>query len=296
LGLGPARRHGVESARARFRPASDPAGQRWTNPAPLRAERIRAHLAGETPAYEVDYRVRHDDGQYRWVRVRALCVRDARGEPSRMAGSVVDIDAQRRAEEARRLSEERYAIAMTGSDEAHWVWNVKTDELFSSPQLHRLTGVEGEPPATRSEWRARVPMHADDRERTQRAVDLHLAGLTPRLHVEFRVVDPANGEALDLQPRPVLPRRRRPAGPHGEARPWTSPSASAPGGALRESEGGSRARSRAPTTASSTGTSPTTACSLPSVRCASPDRVGRRRARTTSGWRCSTSIRTTSRP
>ena len=49
--------------------------------APLRAERIRAHLAGETPAYEVDYRVRHDDGQYRWVRVRALCIRDAQGQP-----------------------------------------------------------------------------------------------------------------------------------------------------------------------------------------------------------------------
>jgi hypothetical protein len=30
---------------------------------------------------------------------------------------------------------------MTASDEAHWVWNVKTDELYSSPQLHRLTGV-----------------------------------------------------------------------------------------------------------------------------------------------------------
>ncbi len=162
--------------------------------APLRAERIRAHLAGETPAYEVDYRVRHDNGQYRWVRVRALCVRDTQGQPYRMAGSVVDIDAQRRAEEALRLSEERYAIAMTGSDEAHWVWNVKTDELFSSPQLHRLTGVEGEPPTTRSEWRARVPMHPDDREPTQRAVDLHLAGLTPRLRVEYRVVDRASGE------------------------------------------------------------------------------------------------------
>ena len=169
--------------------------------APRRAERIKAHLAGETPAYEVDYRVRHDDGQYRWVRVRALCIRDTEGQPCRMAGSVVDIDAQRRAEEALRLSEERYAIAMTGSDEAHWVWNVKTDELFSSPHLHRLTGIEGELPTTRSEWRARVPMHPDDRDSTQREVDLHLAGLTPRLHVEYRVVDPAGGEVRWISSR-----------------------------------------------------------------------------------------------
>ena len=170
--------------------------------APLRAERIRAHLAGESRAYEVDYRVRHDDGQYRWVRVRALCVRDVAGKPYRMAGSVVDIDAQRRAEEGLRLSEERYAIAMTGSDEAHWVWNVKTDELYSSAQLHRLTGIgDGDAPATRTEWRARVPMHPDDRERTQRAVDDHLAGLTPRLSVDYRIIEPVTGDVRWIDTR-----------------------------------------------------------------------------------------------
>ena len=163
---------------------------------------IEAHIAGKTPQYEFEYRVRHPDDSWRWVRVRGLCLRDANGDPLRMAGSVSDSDARRRAEEERRLSEqalrlseERYAIAMTASDEAHWVWNVKTDELYSSPQLHRLTGVVGaEAPATRSEWRARVPMHPDDREGTQRAVDDHLAGLTPRLLVEYRIIDPATGE------------------------------------------------------------------------------------------------------
>jgi PAS domain S-box-containing protein len=163
---------------------------------------IEAHVAGETPQYEFEYRVRHPDDSWRWLRVRGLCLRDAKGEPLRMAGSVSDIDTRRRAEEERRLSEqalrlseERYAIAMTASDEAHWVWNVKTDELYSSPQLHRLTGVvDGEAPTTRSEWRARVPMHPDDRGCTQRAVDDHLAGLTPRLLVEYRIIDPVIGE------------------------------------------------------------------------------------------------------
>ena len=51
---------------------------------------------------------------YRWMRVRALCMRDADGQPLRIAGSVSDIDARKRAEEALRPSEERYAIAMTG--------------------------------------------------------------------------------------------------------------------------------------------------------------------------------------
>ena len=49
--------------------------------------------------------MRHPDGRYRWVRARGLCVRDAGGEPLRMAGSVSDIDTRRRTEEALRVSE-----------------------------------------------------------------------------------------------------------------------------------------------------------------------------------------------
>jgi len=60
---------------------------------------IKAHSAGKTPQYEFEFRVRHPDNSYRWVRARGLCLRDANGEPLRMAGSVSDIDARRRAEE-----------------------------------------------------------------------------------------------------------------------------------------------------------------------------------------------------
>ncbi|HET7526012.1 MAG TPA: PAS domain-containing protein, partial [Burkholderiaceae bacterium] len=79
---------------------------------------VEAHLAGKTSQYEVEYRVRQPDDSYRWVRARGVCMRDANGEPLRMAGSVSDIDVRRRAEEERRVSEqalrvseERYAIA-----------------------------------------------------------------------------------------------------------------------------------------------------------------------------------------
>lgn len=170
--------------------------------APRRLEAMEAHMAGKTPLYEGEYRVRHLDGSYRWVRIRGLCVRDASGAPLRMAGSVSDIDARKRAEEALRQSEQRYAIAMTGSNEAHWVWDVKTDEVFVSPMTYEVLGLPADMSLrTRAEFFAHVPIHPDDRDRLAHALDEHLAGRTLRFDVEYRVVNAASGEVRWIHTR-----------------------------------------------------------------------------------------------
>jgi diguanylate cyclase (GGDEF)-like protein/PAS domain S-box-containing protein len=64
----------------------------------LRAE-IDAHLAGTSPRLESEHRLRHADGSWRWVLVRALVLRDGRERPSRLAGSMTDISARKSAEE-----------------------------------------------------------------------------------------------------------------------------------------------------------------------------------------------------
>ena len=64
-------------------------------------ERWRQSLAaGE--AYEIQYRVRHHSGQYRWVLGRALPVRDEGGAIVRWMGTCTDIHDQKRAEEELR--------------------------------------------------------------------------------------------------------------------------------------------------------------------------------------------------
>jgi PAS domain S-box-containing protein len=74
-----------------------------------RVERsVAAYMAGLTPHYESEYRVRHNDGSYRWILSRGVAVRDAAGTPIRFIGSTVDITDRRKAEEALRQSEERF--------------------------------------------------------------------------------------------------------------------------------------------------------------------------------------------
>ena len=162
--------------------------------APKRQAAIDAHLAGDTPLYEGEYRVRQRDGSYRWVRMRGLCVRDAAGKPCRMAGSVSDVDARRSAEESLRESEERYAMAMIASNEAHWMWNLATDALFTSPPLKDLYGIpQEEQLATRTAFFARIPIHPEDRPGLAKRWDEHIAGKADRLDVEYRIVHPATG-------------------------------------------------------------------------------------------------------
>jgi diguanylate cyclase (GGDEF)-like protein/PAS domain S-box-containing protein len=56
----------------------------------LRAE-LKAHLAGRTSHLEQEYRILRKDGNYRWMVVHGVAVRDASGRAYRVAGSQTDI-------------------------------------------------------------------------------------------------------------------------------------------------------------------------------------------------------------
>ncbi len=52
---------------------------------------VNDFLAGRTKKYELEARLRHRDGTYRWILSRATLIRDARGLPQRLVGSHVDL-------------------------------------------------------------------------------------------------------------------------------------------------------------------------------------------------------------
>jgi len=149
---------------------------------------IRAHLAGETAACISEFRVQQDDGAWRWLRVRGQCVRDAAGKALRMAGSVADIDAQRRAEDALRVSEERFALAVAGSDDGLWNWDYRSGIAFESRRARELQGLPLEPEAQPlADLIASLRVHPEDAPQRAEALRAHLAGETPHYACEYRV-------------------------------------------------------------------------------------------------------------
>ena len=96
--------------------------QEWfsrVHPSDFRALKtaIVRHIKGETAALECEYRLRHRDGSYRWMRSRGRAIRDKEGKVCRIAGSQTDLTYDRELDaEIRRLQLHRKALVSCSFD------------------------------------------------------------------------------------------------------------------------------------------------------------------------------------
>jgi PAS domain S-box-containing protein len=66
--------------------------------APRREKAFREFLASNETFFSIENRLRHRDGSYRWLYLRAVLERDAAGKPVRMTGASADITGRKRLE------------------------------------------------------------------------------------------------------------------------------------------------------------------------------------------------------
>lgn len=96
--------------------------------------------------------------------------------------------ARCRFELSRRLrdSEERYALALSGSYDGIWDWRLDRDELFVSDRWKEMLGFDGRDEFVRVEdWFALI--HPKDLPRLRAAIRDHRDGKTAALEVELRI-------------------------------------------------------------------------------------------------------------
>jgi PAS domain S-box-containing protein len=85
-----------------------------------------------------------------------------------------------------RLSQERFELAIAGTNDGLWELNIATSEFYLSPRWKKILGYEdGEFPHQADEWRKRI--HPSDRDRVMAAMEAHLDGLTLTYEIEYRL-------------------------------------------------------------------------------------------------------------
>jgi PAS domain S-box-containing protein len=90
---------------------------------------------------------------------------------------VVERREHRRAEEALQKSEERFALAVRGSQDGLWDWDFKSGEIYLSPRFKELLGFDAHELAGIDALVAQV--HEDDRARCQTALRAHVKEQVP---------------------------------------------------------------------------------------------------------------------
>ena len=89
-------------------------------------------------------------------------------------------------EEALRKSEERWQLALCGTGDGIWDWNIKTKEAFMSVRWKEMLGYEDHEIANHTnEWHSRI--HPEDLAWVMDAVEAHLARVTPHYFAEHRL-------------------------------------------------------------------------------------------------------------
>lgn len=149
-----------------------------------RRDDARVHASGTTLEEMEDHVTIRGDRLY--VQVVKSPIFDGRGQVIGTQGMFWDLTEWRRNVEELRRSRERFELAVLGSQDGLWDWDIQTNEVWYSPRYKSMLGYQDEEfPNRVEEWRDRL--HPDDRELVLAALRAHLEGQAPEYQREHRL-------------------------------------------------------------------------------------------------------------
>ena len=126
-------------------------------------------------------------GQILHVQIHAkLQAYDHETGEATLLGGLLDITEFKAVESALRKSEERFQLAIAGSNDGLWDWNIEKNELFYSPRWKTMLGYEpSEFGSDYDTWA--MLLHPDDCEVAQKQLNEFLKSDSKNYEIEFRM-------------------------------------------------------------------------------------------------------------
>ena len=135
--------------------------------------------------FEFEFRIVQRNGQTRYVHCVGSSYRNPNGRVTRLAGTVQDVTERKEAESALRESEERYELAMRGTNDGLWDVDVIRNTYYWSPRFKEMLGyADDEIVASKRNLLALI--HPDDKHGLWENFRDGFAGKS-RLDFEFRM-------------------------------------------------------------------------------------------------------------
>jgi|GEM_PF-244403 len=119
--------------------------------------------------YEVEYRLRRYDGEYRWFVARGVPMKDEQGNIVKWYGTTTDIHEHKLAADALRRSHERFDLVSRATQDAIWDWNLLTNEVVWNDAIYTLFGYGQDEVKETADWWVET-IHPDDRDRVSHSI------------------------------------------------------------------------------------------------------------------------------
>lgn len=136
-------------------------------------------------AYELEHRIIRPDGSIRYILGRGEAVRDAQETVIQLFGTALDITERKQAEIALQQSEERWHLAIEGSNDGIWDHNLLTDKHFLSPRCMQILGYNYDEIDTFEKWFSYV--HPGDQLNLQTTFQRYINRELPSYAFEYRI-------------------------------------------------------------------------------------------------------------
>ncbi|WP_309382185.1 PAS domain-containing hybrid sensor histidine kinase/response regulator [Cerasicoccus frondis] len=149
------------------------------------ARSIYAEPLPEGQSRSARIRIRKPNGQTRYLRL-TVCMGKPFGDKLIRYGIAQDIEELAEAERVIQATEERWQLALEGSDDGVWDWDLTTDVIIFSDRWKSMLGYAPDEIENHFDsWKKLV--HPDDKPKSMELIQEYMDGKVSKLELEFRL-------------------------------------------------------------------------------------------------------------
>ena len=153
----------------------------------------KRHFKEKTP-FQLDYRLRHHDGSYRWIGARGVPRFENDGSFDGFIGACLDIHDKVLVERALQTLRDRFERSIEATDLGVWYCDLPFDELIWNKQVKQHFFMAPDARVTIADFYSHI--HPEDRNKTEKAIQYAIDNRTP-YDIIYRTMDPHNSEKMN---------------------------------------------------------------------------------------------------